>query len=228
MAALAETPHFKSASRTQDSILAPLERRTLNWLAARIPQSINSDHLTALGAAGMIGAGLSFWLARWNRWALLGVVLCLAINWFGDSLDGTLARFRNQQRPRYGFYVDHIIDAVGAFCLLAGLALSGLVSSWVAASMLIAFYLLSIECYLATYTLSNFSLSHFKLSPTEMRILLAIGAVVLIFKPDIHLAGRHFLLFDVGGVIGTAGMLGIFAVSTFRNSVRLYREERLK
>lgn len=228
MAAMAQEQQFHSATRTQESILAPLERRVLLWFAQRLPSSIGSDHLTALGAAGMVGTGLCFWAARWNRYCLLGVGLFLAINWFGDSLDGTVARFRNQQRPRYGFYVDHIIDAVGALCLLGGMALSGFVSTSIAAAMLIAFYLLSIEAYLATYTLANFRLSHYKFSPTEMRIVLAIGAVVLFYKPHVQIAGHSLLLFDLGGAIATVGMGVIFAVSATRNTVRLYREERLK
>ncbi len=228
MAAITVPHKFQSSSRTQESILAPLEKRALLWFAARLPLWVNSDHLTLLGALGTLGAGLCFWLARWNKYALYGVVACLAINWFGDSLDGTLARFRNQQRPRYGFYVDHVIDVVGALCLLSGLALSGFISPVIAIAMLIAFYLLSMEAFLATHTLGNFRLSHFKFSPTEIRILLAIGAVALIYKPYTHIAGHVFRLFDVGGVIGTAGMTLIFVTSAIRNSVRLYREERLK
>jgi archaetidylinositol phosphate synthase len=227
MAAIVQTPGFRSATRTQDSLLAPLERPALQWLAARMPRWVSSDHLTLLGAAGMAGAGLCFWAGGRNRYALLGVVVCLAVNWFGDSLDGTVARYRNQQRPRYGFYVDHIIDVVGALFLLGGLALSGFVTPAVAALMLITFYLLSIEAYLATYTIAQFRLSHFKFSPTELRILLSIGAVVLMYRPYAHIAGRAYKLFDVGGVIGAAGMAFIFVWSATRNTIRLYREERV-
>ncbi len=101
----------------QLSILTPLEKLTLRWLAERMPPWVNSDHLTLLGFAGMILTGVSYYLAQFNPWFLLAGIVCLAINWFGDSLDGTLARVRNRQRPRYGFYVDHIVDAFGiAFC----------------------------------------------------------------------------------------------------------------
>ena len=175
----------------------------------------------------MLAVGACFWAARWNRYVLIGVVLALALNWFGDSLDGTLDRYRNQQRPRYGFYVDHVIDAVGALSLFGGLALGGLMSLPIAAAILIAFYLLSIEAYLATYTLANFRLSHFKFSPTELRILLAIGALVAISRPFVNLNHHQYLLFDVGGVIASAGMLFIFILSTVRNTIRLYREEPL-
>ena len=149
---------FKPANRLQDNIIAPLEKRILASLAARMPEWVNPDHLTLLGFTGMALAGLSYYLARWNRWMLLGSVVFLAVNWFGDSLDGTLARYRNRQRPRYGFYVDHMVDALGILFLVGGLGLSGYMSPVVAMALMIAYYLLSIEIYLATYTIGVFKL----------------------------------------------------------------------
>src|SRR5574341_2535073 len=163
---------FQSAERAQRSILARAEKATLLWLAARMPPWVSSDLLTITGSVAMLGAGLSYWLSRYDRRGLLLVILFLAINWFGDSLDGTIARFRNQQRPRYGFYVDHVVDTLNTLLLLGGLALSGYISAWVAAAMLIAFYLVSIEVYLAAYTLGTFHLSMGGFGPTELRILL--------------------------------------------------------
>src|SRR4051794_17759442 len=220
-------PAFKPASRTQESLLAPLESQALRWLAAHMPKAVNSDHLTLLGGLAMVAVGGCFWAAHWTPYALLGVVLALVVNWFGDSLDGTLARYRNQQRPRYGFYVDHIIDAIGTLCLFGGLALGGLMSPIVAAAVVIAFYLLSIEAYLATYTVANFRLSHFKFGPTELRVLLAIGALTAITRPVVHIASHPFLLFDVGGVVASIGMLFIFVIAGARTTTRLYREEPL-
>lgn len=227
MAMVIPNPSFKPATRTQESLLAPLESRALRWLAARIPRAVNSDHLTILGGLAMVAVGACFWAAHWNPYALIGVVAALTLNWFGDSLDGTLARYRNQQRPRYGFYVDHVIDAIGTFCLFGGLALGGLMSPIIAAAVVIAFYLLSIEAYLTTYTVSNFRLSQFKFGPTELRVLLAVGALTAISRPLVHLLGRQYLLFDVGGVVASAGMLFVFAVAAVRNTIRLYREEPL-
>lgn len=111
---------FQNAKREQSSLLAPLEKRALLWLAHRMPAWVNSDHLTLLGFVAMLLTGVSYWLARWNRSALVAGMVCLALNWFGDSLDGTLARVRNRQRPRYGFYVDHITDSIGTTALLGG------------------------------------------------------------------------------------------------------------
>ena len=181
---MSEKPKFKNAAREQLSILTPLEKLTLRWLAERMPPWVNSDHLTLLGFAGMILTGVSYYLAQFNRWFLLAGIVCLAVNWFGDSLDGTLARLRNRQRPRYGFYVDHIVDAFGIACLLAGLGLSGYMSPNVAMGFLIAYFLVNIEIYLATYTLGVFKLSYGVMGPTEMRVIVCIGNLVLLTKKE--------------------------------------------
>ena len=136
---------FRQARRLQNSLLSHAEKKALLWLAARTPAAINSDHLTALGLLGMLGAGLCYFAARWHSYGLLGACLCLAINWLGDSLDGTLARFRNRQRPRYGFYVDHVVDALCVLFLFGGLGLSGLMSWPIAIGLLIAYLLLMVE-----------------------------------------------------------------------------------
>ena len=160
--------------------------------------------------------------------ALWLVNLFLFLNWLGDSLDGTLARVRNQQRPRYGFYVDHMADTVGALAMLSGLALSGYVHPAIAAGMLAGYYVLAIESYLATYTIGRFHLSHGLFGPTEMRILLMIGNSVLFVNPYANIAGRSFLLFDVGGVVALAGMAVMAMAAALRHTVALYREETLR
>jgi phosphatidylglycerophosphate synthase len=218
---------FQEAGRAQVSLVAPIEKRCLIWLAERTPSWINPDHLTALGLAGLLGAGLSYWYARWNRAGLLLVIVCLAVNWLGDSLDGTLARVRNKQRPRYGFYVDHVVDAFGTFFLLAGLGLSGYMSEGIAAGLLIVYFMLSIEVYLATYTLGTFHLSFWKFSPTELRILLMIGNVALLFRPLVQIFGARFRLFDVGGAVGIAGMALMLLTAVVQHTRTLYESERV-
>src|SRR6266853_858028 len=138
---------FADAVRLQESFTARSERKALAWLAARLPLWVNSDHLTLLGFVAMILAGACYALARTNRVGLILATIFLALNWFGDSLDGTLARVRNRLRPRYGFYVDHITDAIGTFFLMGGLALSTYMSPYIALGLLIAYLLLSIEVY---------------------------------------------------------------------------------
>jgi archaetidylinositol phosphate synthase len=214
--------------REQTSLLAPAEKRALVWMAERMPAWVNSDHLTALGFVAMFLAGAFYWIARSNRYALVGVIVCLALNWFGDSLDGTLARVRDRQRPVYGFYVDHMTDALGTAFLLGGLALSSYMSPWVALGLLTVYLLLSIQSYLATHALGTFQLSFWKFSPTELRVLLVAGNIALLVRgPLAQLAGRQFLLFDIGGAIGILGMAAMLVAATVRNTRTLYRREPL-
>jgi phosphatidylglycerophosphate synthase len=221
------SPEFRPAERSHESILASAEKKALLWLAHRMPAWVNSDHLTALGFVSLLAVGLSYWYARYSQAGLLLVMVFFATNWFGDSLDGTLARVRNRQRPRYGFYVDHVLDACGSLFVFAGLALSGYMSERIAVGLLVAYFLLSIEVYLATYTVGKFHLSVGAFSPTELRLLLIAGNIALFFKPVVQLAGRQFLLFDVGGAIGIAGMLVALLWAIVRHTVYLYRAETL-
>jgi phosphatidylglycerophosphate synthase len=217
---------FKHANRVQQSFLAAAEKRLLVWMAERTPGWINSDHLTVLGFAAQVMAGVSYALARGNRYWLLGGIGFLALNWLGDSLDGTLARVRQRQRPRYGFYVDHIIDSFGALALMGGLALSGYMQPYIAIGLLVAFLLLSIQSYLAAYALGEFRLSFWSFGPTELRLLLAVGNLALLRWP-IVLKG-HYRLFDVGGIIGLVGMTAMLIFFTARNTHRLFVEERIQ
>lgn len=225
--ARAQAGSFKNAPRIQDSFTARLEKRALHWLATHMPAGINSDHLTLLGFTSMFLAGASYALSRWTLIGLPLATLFLAINWLGDSLDGTLARFRNRQRPRYGFYVDHIIDSFGAIFLMSGLAISGFVGWKIAMAMLVAFLLLSIETYLATYTLGFFQLSFAKFGPTELRILLAFGNTVLWFRPNAAVPGLGIGIFDFGGIIAAVGMSAMAVCAAVRHTSQLYNEERL-
>jgi archaetidylinositol phosphate synthase len=216
---------FRSATRVQRSFLTSMEKRALLWLAERTPRSMNSDHLTILGFLAQGMAGVCYALARGDRDWLLAVIGFLALNWLGDSLDGTLARVRQKQRPRYGFYVDHMVDSIGSLALMGGLAWSGYMHPYVAIALLIAFLLLSIQSYLATYTLGQFELSCWNFGPTELRILLGIGNLALFRWPFVLRA--HYRLFDIGGIVGLAGMSLMLIYFTVRNTRRLYREERL-
>ena len=211
--------------REHESLLARVEKRALISIAGRLPRAINSDHLSALGLAGMAVAGGAFWASNWFDAALVVVVAALAVNWFGDSLDGTLARVRNQQRPMYGFYVDHVIDVAGAVLLFGGLGLSPYMTLEVALALTVAYLMISAEAYLATHARGVFRMAMFKVGPTELRILLACGTLYLYYKPTVVLAGSEYLLFDVGGVVATAGMCGAFVLSAVRNTLALYRAE---
>lgn len=219
---------FVNAPRVHQALTAALEKRLLIWLARHTPAAIGPDHLTILGLAAQIAAGFAYALVTRDPRALWLVDLLLVLNWLGDSLDGTLARVRNQQRPRYGFYVDHICDTLGALALMGGLACSGLLHWPVAAGLLVCFYALSIETYLATYTLGRFHLSHGMLGPTEIRILLAIGNLAAYWRPYSELFGGRFLLFDVGGCTAIACMAVMFLIISAQHTAALYRAERLQ
>ena len=218
---------FVNAPRIHTALTAAGEKRLLMWMAERTPALIQPDHLTALGFVSQLLAGVAYAAASQDRRALWLVNLFLLLNWLGDSLDGTLARVRNRQRPRYGFYVDHIADTFGALALMTGLACSGYVHWPVAAGMLLGYYVLSIESYLATYTIGRFHLSHGWFGPTELRILLAIGNAVLFVHPYVLVVGRQFLLFDVGGALAIAGMAVMALTAAIRHTASLYRAERL-
>src|SRR3989441_1474895 len=222
-------PEFREAERAHGSLLAPLEKRCLVWLAERMPPWVNSDHLTLLGFIAMVGVGLCYWTARRHPMALLVGAFFLAVNWFGDSLDGTLARVRNRQRPKYGFYVDHVVDTFSALFVLGGLMLSGYMSPAIAGALLIAYYMLSIEVYLATYTIGTFHLSFWIFGPTELRLVLAIGNLALYFSDSstVKLIGGEYRLFDVGGAVGIVGMALMLIVATIRHTRMLYHGEML-
>jgi len=217
---------FRQATRVHRSFLAAAEKRTLVWIAERMPARVNSDHLTILGFVAQIATGVCYALAVGDRRMLLAAIVCLAVNWFGDSLDGTLARVRQKQRPRYGFYVDHMIDSIGATAMMGGLALSGYMHPAIAIGLLIAFLLLSIQSYLATYAIGEFHLSFWRFGPTELRILLAVGNMAL-FRWAWVIHGKY-RLFDIGGVIGLGGMILMLVFFSLQNTVRLYRAEPLK
>ncbi|MDQ1679356.1 MAG: hypothetical protein QOI42_215, partial [Frankiaceae bacterium] len=208
--------------REHTSVLAEAEKRLLVRIAGRLPGWVNSDHLTFLGAVAMLGVGACFWA---GGAALPLVIPLLAANWFGDSLDGTLARVRRQERPRYGYYVDHVLDAVGFAALFGGLMLGGHMSVAWGLGFLAAYYLLVVEISLATHARGTFKLAFFKIGPTELRILLALGTLQLMRTDAVSILGRQWLLFDVGGAVAAAGFLVAFVVGAVRNGVALYQEE---
>jgi len=213
--------------RAHLSLLAPSEKRALVWIARRLPRWVGSDHLSLLGLGSMVAAGLSLALLDTGP-AVPVVVLCLFANWFGDSLDGTLARVREQQRPRYGYYVDHVIDLAGVTALLAGLAASDIMSPLVALGVLTAYLLVSGESYLATHATGVFRISFLGVGPTELRVLLAIGLAKVTQSSEVTLAGiSPVRLFDAGGIAAAVALGIVFVVSAAGNTRTLYRAEPL-
>jgi len=202
---------FQPAARHLAGLTARVEKRALLWLAPRVPGGVTSDHLTLLGLASMAACGALYAASGRYPWLLLLVNAGLALNWLGDSLDGTVARYRHVERPRFGFYVDHLVDALGALFVLGGLALSGLMSPLVAAGFLVAYYLLAIETYLATYAIGRFKISWGPVGGTELRLLLAAANVFVLFRPRLSAAFGSVLVFDALAA-GAAAILMILAV----------------
>ena len=219
----AHAAEFKMV-REHKSVLADSEKRLLVRMAGRLPRWVNSDHLTAIGAIAMVGIGACFWAGGAALWLIIPL---LAVNWFGDSLDGTLARVRHHERPRYGYYVDHVLDAVGFAALFGGLMLGGHMSGTLGLGFLAAYYLLVVEISLATHARGTFKLSFWKVGPTELRILLAAGVLQLMRSDSVDLLGHRWLLFDVGGAVAIAGFLVAFAAAAVKNGMALYRDEPL-
>ena len=221
------TNGYKEAVRVHTSVLAAVEKQCLIWMAKRLPASVNSDHLTTLAGVAMAGAGICYWIGPGSQAAMLTAIGMLVLNWFGDSLDGTVARVRHHERPRYGFYVDHVLDVVGMLFLFGGLALGGVMSPLIAAGFLIAYYLLMVEIALATHAVGTFRISFWKFGPTELRILLAIGTCQIMRSPFVTIDGARVLLFDIGGAVAIAALVITFIASAVRNGRLLYALEPL-
>jgi archaetidylinositol phosphate synthase len=214
-------------TRDHRSLLAGAEKRLLVRIARQLPASITSDHLTAMALISLIMAGVSFAFISRSPWLAAAFVAMLVVNWLGDSLDGTLARVRQQERPRYGYYVDHVTDLAGTAALLGGMAASGLMTPAIAFALLAGYLMVAAESFLGTHALGVFRMSFAGLGPTELRILLAIGAVRVALAPSVTIFGRPFMLLDVGGSIAVTGLAVAFVVSAVRNSRALYRTELL-
>ena len=217
---------FADARRELTSVTARLERRVLRWLAARTPAAVGPDHLTTLGAAGLGLAGAAYAAsARWP-WLLLVVNVGLSVNWLGDSLDGTLARYRNRTRPRYGHYVDHVVDALGAVALLGGLAVSGWITPGLALGLLVAYLLFLVHMGYAAHTTGRFTMSYWGMGGTELRLgLMAVNTVVLV-RPAVTWGRLSAPVLDVVGSLALVGMSAMLVGAVWRTAVELDRADR--
>lgn len=223
----ASETEYREAKRELTGWTAGVEKRALAWLAARLPAFVTPDHLTVLGLVAMLLGGAAYAGSGGYPKLLWVVNLALALNWFGDSLDGTLARHRGKLRPRYGFYVDHISDVFGALFLVAGLALSGHMGRGVASGLLVAYLVFSVNLYLATHTLGRFKMSYGPVGGTELRLILGAANVALMAWPSVWLFGHSARLFDVVGLVATAGLAGTLLRSVADTTRELYRLERV-
>ena len=213
------------ARRDLHSFTANAEKRLLVAIARRLPGWISPDHLTAIGVFGMAGAGLCYRLLSLSPLALVAANLCLFLNWFGDSLDGTLARVRERQRPRYGFYLDHLLDGVGAALLMAGLAGSGLIRPSLAAIGLVVYLLFQLHIALKAHATGVFQIAFGGIGGTELRILIGAANLVLWILLE---AGRPLpgAAIEASFVCGLVGLVVILARDAFVTARDLDRQER--
>ena len=214
--------------RIQENILANKERQLLNWLCAHLPTWVNPDLLTSIGFFGMLmvfaGYALSFYNPIWLWFAILGYF----VNWFGDSLDGSLARFRKIERPLFGYFVDHSTDALGNLIALIGLGLSPYVRLDVALFAIAGYLLLSIHTFLAARVIGEFRLTYMAGGPTELRIILIIMAMTMYFVGPELLSDASYSGFDIfAGSVGII-LIILFIIQTWQTALILNEREKQK
>lgn len=217
--------------RVNDILLGPLERPTLKWLAAHMPARVTPDICTFIGVLGAFLTGISYMLSIYSSNFLWLASLGFVINWFGDSLDGTLARYRKIERPIYGFFVDHTVDAVSVTVIILGLGLTPYVSFNIACLALIAYLLLCVLVFLRTSVIGEFKISYSKLGPTEIRVVLILLNVSMYFGGEWMSALRigaldptTVNLYDI--IVATIGLLLLyfFVVTAARDIVLLAKQ----
>src|SRR4051794_15066815 len=216
-----------NAEREPNFLLANVERRLLRWIAARLPRWIVPDDLTRLGVACAVAICAAYQLSNDGRWWLWVASALLVVHWLGDSLDGTLARVRKIERPRYGYYLDHLVDALSTAAVGIGLGLSPFMLLSVGTLIVVAYLVLSINVYLESQALGRFSIGYGKVGPTEMRLLL-IGlntALALGLDLRVQILGTTVTALDAAGVVIATGMIVLLAARARRNLRELAQSE---
>ncbi len=216
--------------RIDDNLLTRLEKRALVWMAGRTPAWISPDGLTAIGFFGSVLIFASYALTVFNPAFLWLASLGFVINWFGDSLDGTLARYRKIERPRYGFFIDHIIDSVSESLVFIGLGLSPYLRFELALLALVSYMMASIYVYLTTYVNGIFRISFVGMSPTTLRMLAVAANTVVFFggNPMIALPAHSFIppsytitLYDLIIIAVIVIILILFVVNSYATARQL-------
>jgi phosphatidylglycerophosphate synthase len=215
------------ATREPNFLLAKPEKRLLRAIAARLPRWMLPDDLTALGVVSAVAICVAYQATNADRAWLWVASALLVVHWLGDSLDGTLARVRKTERPRYGYYLDHLVDAVSTACIGIGLGLSPFMLLSTGALIVVAYLMLSINVYLESYALGRFSIGYGRIGPTEVRVvLIALNVALALGAPlDFALAGVHMTAFDVVGLAVAGLMVVLMAGRAFANLRRLSLEE---
>jgi len=219
--------------RVNDILLGPLERPTLKWLAARMPARVTPDTCTIIGVLGSLGVAASYLLTVYDRNFLWLASLGFVVNWLGDSLDGTLARYRHIERPIYGFFIDHTIDAFSVSVIVLALGLTPYVTLTVACLMLIAYLLLSVLVFVRTSAVGEFKISYSKLGPTEIRVFAILlntamyfGGVQTSLVEIEPLLQMYISPYDLFLAILALLLLCFFMVTAVKETLRLAKENK--
>src|SRR3954447_8406644 len=215
------------ATREPNFLLARHEKRVLRWIAARLPRWILPDDLTALGVVSAIAICVAYQATNANRAWLWVASALLIVHWLGDSLDGTLARVRGIERPRYGYYLDHMVDAISTVCIGIGLGLSPFMLLSTGALIVVAYLMLSINVYLESYALGRLAIGYGRIGPTEVRVVLIALNVALALGAGLgfHLGGIGMTAFDLVGLAAAALMCVLLVGRAALNLRRLQAEE---
>jgi len=218
---------IKDHERVNDILLGPLERPALQWLAAHMPAWMTPDILTGIGTFGAVLIGVSYWLTNYSEWFLWLASLGFVINWFGDSLDGTLARYRKIERPKYGFFIDHTVDALNETIIFLGFGLSPFLSFEIACLALIGYLLMSVLVYVSTAVSGVFKISYGKFGPTEIRaIAILLNTFIFFFgNPNLNLPTVQTTIIDLAALILALALFLIFIGSSLRQARQLAKED---
>lgn len=213
--------------RINDILLGPLERPALQWLAAHMPSWMNPDILTLIGIFGAVIIFAGYVLSNVQAAFLWLATVGFVVNWFGDSLDGTLARYRKIERPKYGFFVDHTVDSFSQLIMFAGLGLSPYISFELALLALVGYLLMSILVYVDTYVTGVFKISYGKLGPTEMRAIAIILNIAFLYLgvPTIDLPIGQVSIYDLLALAIALLLILIYIFSTIRRAGELAKLE---
>ncbi|MEG8945725.1 CDP-alcohol phosphatidyltransferase family protein [Rosettibacter firmus] len=214
-------------TRVNDILLGPLERPALKWLAQKMPDFITPDILTVIGLIGSFITGLSYYLSSYDELFLWIASLGLVINWFGDSLDGTLARYRKIERPKYGYFIDHTLDSLSIIAIAIGAGLSPYARFDFVMFALVGYLLMSILVYIRTYVYGIFKISYYKIGPTEVRLIIIILNTLVYFwgANEFAYEGEKYTILDVGALILAIGLLILFIVSVIFEGRKLKNTE---
>ena len=227
-----ELRKIKKHRRVNDILLGPIERPAIQWLVERMPHWVTPDHLTFLGFAAAILIGVSYYLTTFDKNFFWLANLGFFLNWFGDSLDGNLARYRKIERPRYGFYIDHTIDTVSEMAIFIGIGLSPYVDLTLALLALIGYLCMANLVYIITSVKGVFKISYGKLGPTEIRVIAMISNAVVFFlgNPQVTLPviNTNVTLYNLIVICIIFLLAFFFTYTVITQAIKFERKDRKK